>query len=194
MGALRAYKMLKYKSHVIHILFIVFALISSVAHGADATRIDDVTVSRDPVKASFSVKGAFTKEIEEAVKSGMPTTFNFIVELSRVSSILPDDLLVRREFQHTVKYDSLKDEYEMTLEDTGEKVRTKEFSEMKRLMSSVQSLPLAGASRITSGSKYEIRIMAELDPVELPMVLNYMLFFVKFWDFETDWYVYTLTP
>ncbi len=186
--------MLKYKAPVISILFAVFMFMASVALAAEATRIGDVTVSRDPVKASFSVNGAFTKEIEEAVKSGMPTTFNFIVELSRVSSILPDDLLVRREFQHTVKYDSLKDEYEMTLEETGEKVRTKDFAEMKRLMSTVQSLSLAGASRITAGSKYEIRIMAELDPVELPMVLNYMLFFVKFWDFETDWYVYTLTP
>ncbi len=186
--------MLKYKSPVISILFAVFMLMASVALAAEATRIDDVTVSRDPVKVSFSVNGAFTKEIEEAVKSGMPTTFNFMVELSRVNSILPDDLLVRRDFQHTVKYDSLKDEYEMTLEETGEKVRTKDFVEMKRLMSTVASLPLAGASRITAGSKYEIRIMAELDPVELPMVLNYMLFFVKFWDFETDWYVYTLTP
>lgn len=186
--------MLKYKSPVISILFAVFMFMASAAHAAETARIDDVTVSRDPVKASFSVKGAFTKEIEEAVKSGMPTTFNFIVELSRVNSILPDDLLVRRDFHHTVKYDSLKDEYEMTLEDIGEKVRTKDFVEMKRLMSSVQSLPLAGATRITAGSKYEIRIMAELDPVELPMVLNYMLFFVKFWDFETDWYVYTLTP
>lgn len=186
--------MLKYNRAVPYILFIVFALMASFAHGAEVARINDVTVSRDPVKVSFSVKGAFTKEIEEAVMSGMPTTFNFIVELIRVNSILPDDLLVRRDFHHTVKYDSLKDDYEMTLEETGEKVRIKDFGEMKRLMSSVTLLPLAGASRIAAGSKYEIRIMAELDPVELPMMLNYMLFFVKFWDFETEWYVYTLTP
>ena len=185
--------MLKF-NRAVNTLFIVCAFMATAASAVEVARIDDVTVSRDPVKASFSVKGAFTKEIEEAVMSGMPTTFNFIVEFSRVNSIFPDDLLVRRDFHHTVKYDSLKDDYEMTFEETGEKVRTKDFAEMKRLMSSVTSLPLAGDSRIAAGSKYEIRIMAELDPVELPMVLNYMLFFVKFWDFETEWYVYTLTP
>lgn len=173
-------------------IFAFLLFLAAPALASENARIDDVTVARNPLTVSFVVKGAFTKDIEEAVKSGIPTAFNFIVELERVS-VWFDEAIFIREFKHTVRYDSLKEEYEVTLDETNEKVRVKDFGEMKALMTSV-TLPFNGTAELVPGADYEIRAMAELDPVELPALLNYMLFFVKFWDFETDWYVYRLTP
>lgn len=166
-------------------------LMAAPAYCAQAA-IDDMTVSKDPLKVSFVVKDSFTKDIEEAVRSGMPTAFNFIVELNRLRSVWTDELIVRREFKHTVRYDSLKEEYEITLDETGEKLKTRDFADMKRIMASATAV--LNGKPLTPGEEYEVRVMAELDPVELPMLLDYMLFFVKLWDFETDWYAYKLTP
>jgi len=37
---------------------------------------------------------------------------------------------------------------------------------------------------------YYVRMKAKLDKVQLPLKLEYLLFFVSLWDFETAWYHY----
>lgn len=161
-------------------------------------RIDEIVVSRSPSLAvSFQVKDAFTKEIEEAVKSGIPTSFTFIIELNRLNSIWFNDRIGKREFKHTVKYDTLKEEYEVTLEESQDKpVKTKDFNEMKKLMTTGVSVAITPEKPLLNGngSEYEFRVMAELRASELPFLLNYMFFFVKIWDFKTGWYTYRFTP
>jgi len=44
------------------------------------------------------------------------------------------------------------------------------------------------------GALTYLRIKAELDPIKLPLHLEYLFFFVSLWDFETDWHVETLSP
>ncbi|HBG45610.1 MAG TPA: hypothetical protein DDW94_01310 [Deltaproteobacteria bacterium] len=156
---------------------------------AGTATITDVSVTRPPLKVSFHVKDAFSKDIEEAVKSGLPTSFNFIVEINRVNRLLPNENTGRWEFRHTVKYDSLRDEYEITLDETGERpVKIKDFGEVKRLMSSCSGVTIAPA-HLKPGQEYELRIKAEMDPVELPFLFNYVFFFLELLDFETDWHV-----
>ena len=36
--------------------------------------------------------------------------------------------------------------------------------------------------------QYYIKAKAQLDKVRLPLHMEYILFFVSMWDFETDWY------
>ncbi len=176
-------------------LLLALSVLSPAAGLCEDARIDDVKVSWAPsLKASFEVKDAFSKEIEEAIKSGMPTSFNFIIELERVNSVWFNELVGRWEFKHTVKYDTLKEEYEVILDETGEKnVRTKDMNEMKALMATGSSVAVTPA-HLVPGADYELKIKAELRTTELPFILNYMLFFVKIWDFKTDWYSYSFRP
>jgi len=167
-----------------------------------AARIDEVVVNMDsgeggntPLRISFSVKDAFTKEIEEAVKSGIPTAFTFIVKLSRVREYWSDEDLGVWRFKHTVRYDSLKDEYEIRRDETGAEASwTKDLVDMKKVMTVCPGVVLGSAAALKKGQNYEIRIMAELRTVELPFILNYVLFFVKFWDVDTGWYTYRFSP
>lgn len=160
---------------------------------ADTAVITDLEVTRPPLTVSFKVKDAFSKNIEEAVRSGLPTSFNFIIELRKVNRVLPDEKVGRWEFRHTVKYDSLRDEYEIALDETGGKpLRTRDFGEMKGMMSACSGVIVAPA-HLMPGSPYELRIKASMDPLELPFLLNYVFFFLKFLNFETDWHVYNFT-
>lgn len=176
------------------LIFLSFLLLPSFGICEEA-RIDDVTVAKAPLKVSFLVRGAFTKDIEEAIKSGIPTSFNFIIELNKVNSLWPNEQLGKWEFKHTVKYDSLKEEYEILFGEANEKgIRTKDFGEMKRLMTTASSVAVAPYSPVRMGEEYEFRIKAELHTVEMPLLLDYVLFFMKFWDFETGWYSYRFIP
>jgi hypothetical protein len=143
------------------------------------------------LKVSFNVKDAFNDEIDAAIKSSIPTTFTFIVELNRVATAWFDEAAGRWEFTHTVRYDSLKEEYEIRLgEEAGEPLRTRDFQEMKRIMSTGANIILNTEGQLRPGTEYELRIKAELRALKLPFLLNYMFFFAKLWDVTTDWHIH----
>ena len=152
--------------------------------------MDSVEVGTDPVlNLSFIVREAFKPDMEEAIKSGIPTSFTFYVELYRVRGMWFDKSVATWEFKHEVKYDNLKQEYIIALEEgAAGAIRTKDFAEMKRLMVTGEHITFVPTPFLRPGTEYYLRLMAELDTVKLPFLLRHMLFFVKYWDFETDWH------
>ena len=181
------------------IFFLALLALGATERGvrAEDAVIDSVAFDKGPpMKVSFEVKNAFTKDIEEAIRSGVETSFTYIIELNRVNSVWFNEQIGRWEFRHTVKYDTLKEEYEIKRDEAGAEavIRTKDPAEMKRIMAAGESVELTPKVEPAAGADYEVRIMAELHTVELPFFLDYVLFFVKFWDFETDWYTFNFRP
>jgi hypothetical protein len=39
------------------------------------------------------------------------------------------------------------------------------------------------------GARYELRTKAEVSKKTLPLNLHHVLFFISFWDEQTDWYI-----
>lgn len=178
------------------LIAIALLLILPAGALAASAEIADLVVEHAPeLKTSFVVKSAFTPDIEEAINSGVSTTFTFKVILSRNRGLFWfDETVAKNVFKHTVKYDTLKEEYEITLDETGgAPVRTKDLSEMKRLMTTGEAIVLKPAGPLVKGAEYDIRIMAELHSVRLPFHLDYVFFFVRLFDFETKWHTYRFT-
>ncbi|MFQ5441547.1 MAG: DUF4390 domain-containing protein [Thermodesulfobacteriota bacterium] len=182
------------KKTLFYVILILLFSIPTTAFSRDA-HIDDVNISLAPdFGVSFEVKNAFTANIEEAIKSGVPTSFKFVVELQRSRRFWFDKDAGRWEFKHTVKYDTLKEEYKIILEEKGfGPVRTKDFSEMKKIMSTADSVTLEPTGRLSGGYNYQLKVKAELYTVRLPFRLDYLLFFLKLWDVETEWFVYNFS-
>jgi len=178
-------------------LFVILSLfLSSPASALSRNaHIEGVKISTNPdLRVSFVVKNAFSADIEEAIKSGVPTSFKFIVELTRSRRFWFDKDAGSWEFKHTVKYDTLKEEYKIILDERGfGPVRTKDFGEMKRIMSTADSVVLEPTRRLSGGYNYQLRVMAELYTVKLPLRLDYLLFFLKLWNVKTDWLVYNFS-
>lgn len=165
---------------------------------AQDARIENVLITNTPqaILVSFEVKNGFTKEIEEAIKTGIPTTFTFFVELYKERTLWFNEGVASLKFRHTVKYDTLKEEFEVYLEErpqSGNGMRVKELSKVKDMMVRGEGIPVVPPLAIEKGSRYQLRIKAELATINLPFPLNYMLFFVSFWDFETEWHVEEFT-
>ena len=180
---------------LIYTFFFISLLLPVAAFSATA-EITSLDVDfENGVKTSFVVKNAFTPQIEEAINSGVPTSFTFRAEVNLSHGLFWfDERFADREFRHTVKYDTLKQEYTVGLEERGSGVlRTSDIEEMKLLMSVVDSAALRITAPMKSGVKYDLRIKAELSTVKLPLSLDYLFFFVKLWDFETDWYYHSFT-
>jgi hypothetical protein len=148
-----------------------------------------VTNTRDDLLLYLTAKDAFPAKIEKAIHSGVPAAFTFYIKLYRVLSLWPDEQITQIELSHNLKYDNLKKAYIVTRSWEDNRLLTvKTFEEAQKLMTEVDSLSIVSLSQLEKGLQYQIRAKAELDKMTLPFYLHYVLFFVSFWDFETDWY------
>jgi hypothetical protein len=149
-----------------------------------------VTPYRDYVYIYFNIEGCFTPEMEEAVKSGISTAFTFHVNLKRHRGGWFDSLVENNTFRHVMKYDSLLDRFTVIKEEDGKRpVVVKDFEEAKLIMARVRSYPIFPLKTLKKGETYRLEIKGELDKVDIPKSLRYVLFFISLWEFETEWYV-----
>ena len=171
-------------------LALVLSLMSAL--WAKQAQITDIIVTnnQDQLLVYFNTKGCFTPEMNKAILSGIPTTFTFFLEIYKPRSFWPNKKLSAVRLHHTIKYDSLREEFNLTLSERGNQTFTvKEFSKAQEIMADVSNIQLIPLKQLERNSQYQLRIKAELNKVTLPLYLHYILFFLSLWDFETDWYV-----
>jgi hypothetical protein len=167
----------------------------SAAIAKNMAEVVDVEISQNlqTLKLSFCVKDCFTPSMEEAIKSGVATTFRFLTVLEKPGMLFQTQIL-DVVLEHTIKYDYLKNEYVVQLPESPDTTLvTKNFDDAKRWMSTVRDLPLIPLWRLQKDEVYRLRIKAELSKVELPLFFRYIFFFVSLWDFETDWHKINFT-
>jgi hypothetical protein len=174
------------------LVFLALAYPFTLVQGAEAL-IEGLHIMRGEgnLSISFSVTNCFNKKMEEAIKAGIPTTFNFFVKLYKKRPLIWDNKLVAHRFRHTLVYDTLKDTYRIWLEEEDKEIQVQDLEEAKQLMQRVEEFSVVRGRDLTRGN-YELALKAELDPVKLPLSLECILFFVSLWDFETDWYYRTM--
>ncbi|MCP4160935.1 MAG: DUF4390 domain-containing protein [Deltaproteobacteria bacterium] len=171
-------------------LIIVTLIITSKAFAKDPELSNIiVTNTRDDLLIFLKVDNAFNKKLMDEIKSGLPTSFTYLVNLDRVRSLWMDKNIVELTFKHTIKWDSLKNEYTVIRSwENNKKRKTRSFIEAAKLMTEVDSLKVASLATLEKGELYKIRAKSELRIVRLPLRMDYVLFFVSYWDFETDWH------
>ncbi|UCG12095.1 MAG: DUF4390 domain-containing protein [Deltaproteobacteria bacterium] len=179
-------------------LFLLLSLLilsPSAVHSAEATLSEIiVTNTQDDLLVFFEIQGSFTREMEEAILNGIPTTFNVIIDLYRSRMLWLDASIASLKIEHTIKYDSLKNEFRVwRSEDNHNELVFKDFAEAKKAMTEIKQVKVVPLSELRKSSKYQLRVKAELEKVRLPLYLHYVLFFVSLWDFETDWYTVDFT-
>ena len=168
----------------------IFLMAFSFAYAEDA-QLNNIIVTntRDDLLLYLTAKEAFPLKIDKAIHTGVPTTFTFYINLYRVRGLWMDKKIANIKLAHKIKYNTLKNEYVVTRSWEGDRpLTTKSIEEAKAVMAEVDSLAVIPLKRLEKGQQYQIQAKAELSKKTLPFYLHYILFFVSFWDLETDWY------
>ena len=176
----------------ISIVIMLCFLLPATALAENQAVIENIKLAntRDDLLTYFDIKKAFTPKINQAVLNGIPTTFSFYVTLYKTQGSWFDKKISDIQIKSTLKYNALKKNFSV-LRSWKEKdaVIVQTFKEAKSLMTEIDNLKILPLDQLTKGDKYQLRIKAKLDRVTLPLSLHYVLFFVSFWDFETNWYL-----
>jgi len=147
-----------------------------------------VTNSRDDLLVFFTVKDAFSKEMIEAVKNGVPMTFTYEVVLYEQRENWPDSSIAKVSIDRVMRYDSLKEEYSVSEGESESRTLTFDnLPEAIRMMSEINGFRLLPLGRLQPGGDYILRVKALLAKKELPFKLHYLIPFYSLWGFETDW-------
>ena len=189
----RKTSIINWKTAAISLILLFCLQPTSLAQEARLAHII-VTNTRDHLMVYLNVEGAFREEIKNAISSGVPVSFSFLIELYENRNLWPDKKLAAKKITHTVHYNNLKKEYSIKRSwDTGEPAVTKSFENAKALMTEIDGLKVVPLSNLEKDKRYQLRAKAELSKRTLPFYLHYVLFFVSLWDFETDWYAIDFT-
>ena len=171
-------------------LFVTTAVAKNKAEIINVEVREDASI----LKVAFFIQDCFTPSMEEAIRSGVSTTFRIHAVVEKPGLLFFSSVILDVTLEHTIKYDYLKNEYQVHLPENAEATRvTRDFDEAKQWMNTVRELPLLPLWRLEKGQPYELRIKAELSKVELPLFFRYIFFFVSLWDFETDWQITPFT-
>lgn len=167
----------------------------SVAAKNSADIVDiEVDQNEENLEVSFQIQNCFTPKMEEAIRSGVKTTFRVVIILDKPGFLFFRSRLLDISLERTIRYHRLKNEFRVVVPESRERVKiTKDFEEAKRWMSDVKELTVMPLWRLQKNQSYQLLLKAELSKVQLPLFFRYIFFFVSLWDFETDWHKVTFS-
>ena len=172
------------------LILAILLVVQNLAYAQDA-RLTDIIVTntRDDLLVYLTVEGAFREKMNNAILSGVPTTFSFFISLYQERNLWLDKEVADIKITHTLKYNNLKKEFVVKRSwENGDPLVMQSFDEARELMTEIDSLKIVPLRMLEKGRRYQIRAKAELSKLTLPYSLHYVLFFVSLWDFETDLY------
>lgn len=157
---------------------------------AEAAGIKDVLITNNATHLLVYARATncFTRDMDAAILAGIPTTFTFLLDLYQVRSGWWDKKLLRLTIRHTIKYDNVKKLFTVDIDGQKEPASFQDYESAKQAMTELNGIPVALLKALPRGEYYNVQIKAKLDKVRLPFHLEYVFFFVSFWDFETDWH------
>ena len=182
------------KQTIYLLLFIIISIQVIIPSSAVARRrcsLESIVITntRDDLIAYFTVTGAFTDKMSEAVLKGVPASFSFFISVYRKRDAWFDEKVADINISSTLKYNSIKQDFTVARPWKTDKLfTTTSFEQAKEIASSIYNLKVLPLKLLTKGEQYQIRIKAEMNKATLPLYLHYIFFFISYWDFETDWY------
>ncbi|MDD5711520.1 MAG: DUF4390 domain-containing protein [Smithellaceae bacterium] len=134
------------------------------------------------------VTDCFTKEMEKAILSGIPTTFTFLIDLREERPFWFDRAVRKEVVKQTIKYDNVRRMFSIYSSNDRETATYQDLEAAKQAMAELNGVALTQLSYLDRKKNYYVKVKAQLDKVRLPLHMEYIFFFVSLWDFETPWY------
>jgi hypothetical protein len=126
--------------------------------------------------------------MESAILAGVPTTFTFLLDLYQEKPNWIDEKISSVIVKQTIKYDNVKKVFYISSMGGHKPSEFQDFDAAKKAMSELNGIVVASLKDLQKNNSYYVMVKAKLDKIRLPMHMEYVLFFVSLWDFETDWY------
>lgn len=182
--------MKSFSTFILSLVFLILLFSSSFAEEDVEPHIADilVTTSQTHLLLFCSIKNSFTPEMIEGIHNGIPITFTFLVELEQVNNKWFDKTMTEMTIQHTLVYDSLKEQYKIYRSEKNQNpIITDSLEKAQEIIVELNGIKIISREKMKPDMPYAIHVKATLAEKTLPLYMHYIIPFISLWDFETDW-------
>jgi hypothetical protein len=153
-------------------------------------KINDIIISNNAenVLLYAGLTNCFKTEMESAILAGVPTIFTIQLRVYQVRSYIWDKRITSSEIKRTIKYDNLKKTFAVVTNGDAAPIIFTDFESAQKAMADLSGIVISSLKALTKGNNYYLMVKVKIDKVRLPLHMEYLFFFVSFWDFETAWY------
>jgi hypothetical protein len=144
-----------------------FVLVLALAVMAPADITVTPLVADGQVAVSFTAPDAFTSDSRQVVKSGVPLTFTYSVELRRPSTFLWDRTLGSATVGASVKLDNLTGVFQVTKQQEGRVTWSKstaDETQMRVWTTAFDRVPLVVSEALEQNADYYVRVRLQERP------------------------------
>lgn len=163
-------------------------LVSPLLLRAQSVKLTDVIVnnSSKDLLAYFNLRNSFDDETKKALMNGLSIRIVFNVRLYSAKTFWPDKLLASRDIVHSIRYDTLREEFLLDLD--GRRMKLKDLTKAQAAVSEVTGLSVVPLSRLAPNSNYELQIKATRKKDPSPSTFSNIISLFSFWNTESDSY------
>jgi hypothetical protein len=183
-------KLSRFRQAMGMIFLMTMFMVPSSVRADTAPRMVDLLITSNTEKVLLYARLAncFKPEMESAIMAGVPAIFTLHIEVYQERSYLWNKNIVSKEIHRTIKYDNLKKSFLVTTNGDDQPTVFPDFQSAQKAMADLNGISVVPLSRLSKGNDYHARVKVKMDKVRLPFKMEYVLFFVSLWDFETPLY------
>jgi hypothetical protein len=134
----------------------------------------------------------FNPTLEEALQKGIPLYIALEFELTRSRWYWLDEKVAQTALSSRVSYSALTRQYRVASGLLGQTFNSLE--EVERYLGRVTSRPVASASGLSKGMRYDAAIRLRLDVNQLPKPFQVDALASREWTLSSDWYRWSFVP
>lgn len=166
------------------LLLVLVALTAPLTAAPPEARIDNLvaTAASGKVSVRFSMSGAFNDgEMVDALKSGLPTSFTYSIEIFRDRPNWFDDGIATSRVEVICTYNSVTREYLLNTRRDRHLVRSETFTDLAELERQMTTIHEPELFEIGSRKAYKLKVRVKAD------LMRGWLMYVIPWEMSTPW-------
>jgi len=168
----------------ISFVFLAFFLVAPLRAAPPAPTIENLaaTAAAGRVSVRFTLAGAFDNaEMIEALKSGLPTSFTYSIEIFRDRPNWFDDSIAKASVEVICTYNSLTREYLLNYRRDRRLVRSETFTDLTALERQMSTVEERDLFDIGGRKPWKLKVRAKAD------LMRGWLMYVIPWEVSTPW-------
>jgi len=170
------------RASLISLILLVTAPLSGAAPPNPAIDQLVATANAGKVTVRFALAGAFQNgEMVEALKSGLPTSFTYSIEIFRDRPNWFDDSIAKARVEVICTYNSLTREYLLNYRRDKHLVRSETFTDLGELERKMTTVEEADLFEIGARKPYKLKVRVKAD------LMRGWLMYVIPWEVSTKW-------
>ncbi|HVS33578.1 MAG TPA: DUF4390 domain-containing protein [Thermoanaerobaculia bacterium] len=163
--------------------FLLLLTASTVFAGEPRIREMSAVAENGKVSVRFRMMDAFTNgEVVEALQSGLPTSFTYVVDIFRDRPNWFDDGIARTRIEVICTFNSVTREYLLNYRRDRKLVRSETFTDLAMLEARMTTVEEMDLFEIGDRKPWKLKVRAKAD------LMRGWLFYVVPWEVSTGWH------